>query len=155
MIWAAIGLNHLTGPIVFRNIGPGHGNGVTAQRYINQVLRPVVLPYIHQHNHLVFQHDNARAHSARETANFLQQHNNRVLPWPALSLDMNPIEHFWDHIQRELNNMQPRPDTAPQLEHSIRQVWRNVHQAVVNRLIHSMPARCQAVVDAHGGHTRY
>jgi len=65
MIWVAIGLDHLIGPIIFRNIGPGRGNGVTAQRYINQVLRPVVLPYIHQHNHLVFQHDNARAHSAR------------------------------------------------------------------------------------------
>ena len=155
MIWGAIALNHLVGPVFFRNVGPGRGNGITAQRYINQVLRPVAVPYIQQHNNLVLQHDNARAHSARQTVAFLQQNNIRVVPWPALSPDLNPIEHFWDHIQRELNNLQPRPATAPQLERSIRQIWRNVQQATVNRLIHSMPARCRAVVNANGGHTSY
>ena len=36
MLWGGIGLNQLLGPVFFRGLGPGRGNGVTAQRYINQ-----------------------------------------------------------------------------------------------------------------------
>ena len=45
MIWGAIGLNRRLGPVIFQNIGPGRGNGVNAQRYINQVLAPEIMPY--------------------------------------------------------------------------------------------------------------
>ena len=126
MIWGAIARHHALGPVVFQNIGTGRGNGVTAQRYINQVLRPSVVPFFHQHGNFILQ-DNARPHTARLTANFLQQHNIRVMPWPARSPDLNPIEHFWnalqqhfwdalqrhfwDALQRELNRVQPRPRT--------------------------------------------
>ena len=88
MVWGDIGINHNAGPVIFQNIGPGRGNGVTAQRYINQVLR------LH-----MFQQDNARAHTARITRDFLQQHNIRLLPWPALSPDLNPIEYLWDETK--------------------------------------------------------
>ena len=59
MIRAAIGLNHQVDPVVFRNLGHKRGNGINGQRYINMVLRLAVLPYVQQHHHLVFQHDNA------------------------------------------------------------------------------------------------
>ena len=38
--------------------------------------------------------DNARPHVARVTQ-FLQQNNVNVMPWPAVSPDLNPIEHKW------------------------------------------------------------
>lgn len=155
MIWGAIGLRHLLGPVVFRDIGQGRGNGVNAQRYIDQVLAPMILPHFQRHPHLVLQHDNARAHSARATVDYLQQQNIRVLPWPSMSPDLNPIEHLWDHLQRQLNAMNPRPADAQQLEQCIRQAWQAVNMPTVNRLIHSMPRRCQAVIDARGGHTQY
>jgi len=33
---------------------------------------------------------------------FLAQNNIPVLPWPALSPDLSPIEHLWDNISRRL-----------------------------------------------------
>ena len=45
MIWGAIGLSRRLGPVIFQNIGPGRRNGVNAQRYINQVLAPEIMPY--------------------------------------------------------------------------------------------------------------
>ena len=79
MTWGAIGLNQRLGPIIFQNIGPGCGNGVKAQRYINQVLAPEIMPYFQQHTNVTLQQDNARTHTARITTAFLQQHI-RMMP---------------------------------------------------------------------------
>lgn len=155
MIWGAIGLNQSLGPVFFQNIGPGRGHGVNAQRYINQVLRPHVVPFFARHPNSTFQQDNARAHTARVTQQFLQQHNVNVMLWPALSPDLNPIEHFWDELGRRLNRLQPRPATAAELRQAIAQVWAGVPRARINNLILSMYRRCRAVINANGGHTRY
>jgi hypothetical protein len=37
---------------------------------------------------------NARCHVARVCQDFLNQNHIRVLPWPALSPDLSPIEHL-------------------------------------------------------------
>ena len=155
MIWAAIGLNQRLGPVVFQNIGPGRGNGITAQRYIDQALRPHIVPFFARHPLYTFQHDNARPHTARATVHFLQQHNIRILPWPALSADLNPIEHLWDELKRRIDRVRPRPRTAAQLQAIILQTFPLIPMAFINRLIHSMYRRCVAVVNANGGHTRY
>jgi hypothetical protein len=78
-----------------------------------------------------------------------------VMQWPSLSPDLNPIEHLWDHLQRALNAVQPRPTTARQLEQAVRQIWANTPINVINTLVRSMPDRCQAVINANGGHTQY
>ncbi|MGH0153184.1 UNVERIFIED_CONTAM: hypothetical protein FKN15_055138 [Acipenser sinensis] len=46
----------------------------------------------------IFQQENARPHSARITIARLQENNIEVLPWPAFSPDLSPIEHLWDQI---------------------------------------------------------
>ena len=50
---------------------------------------------LHTEMREVFQHDNARPHTARATVDFLANQNVTVLPWPFKSLDLNPIEHLW------------------------------------------------------------
>nr|KAG5697220.1 hypothetical protein BaRGS_028956 [Batillaria attramentaria] len=79
------------GPVIFQGLGPGRGNGITVQRYMDQVLHPHVLPFFQAHGNWVFQHDNARPHTARATQDLLQRSGIQVMPWPALSPDMNPI----------------------------------------------------------------
>ena len=69
---------------------------LNAQCYVN-LLNNNLLPFM-QNFGLTFQHDNARSHTALVTANFLAQNNKKVLPWLALSPDMNPIEHIWDEL---------------------------------------------------------
>ncbi len=70
---------------------------LNAQRYRNEILRPIVVPFIHDH-HLMLQHDNARPHIARICTQFLEAENIPVLAWPAYSPDMSPIEPVWDAL---------------------------------------------------------
>ena len=85
---------------------------LNAQRYVN-LLNNNLLPFMQNFGPgLTFQHDNTRPHTALVTANFLAQNNVNVLPWPALSPDMNPIKHIWDELGRRartnhlINNVQ-------------------------------------------------
>ncbi|KAK7114613.1 hypothetical protein V1264_000648 [Littorina saxatilis] len=83
MIWGTIGVNQRVGPVVFQNVGQCRGNGVNADRYINQVLRPYVVPFVQRHRNCLFQQDNARHHTARATQNFLRHNCVNLLPHPA------------------------------------------------------------------------
>ncbi|GFS13645.1 transposable element Tcb2 transposase [Elysia marginata] len=122
-----------------------HGN-LTARRYIDEILRPHVVPAIHNQG-LTFMQDNAPAHRARITNQFLYENNIPVLhPWPPYSPDMNPIEHLWDLLDRRVRMRQPQPQNLLQLERALHEEWDNIPQQAVQRLIGSMRRRCQAVI---------
>ena len=70
---------------------------LNAQRHHDEILRPIVVPFNHDH-HLILQHDNAQSHDARICTQFLEAENIPVLAWPAYSPDMSPIEHVWDAL---------------------------------------------------------
>ena len=88
MIWG--GKNHQgkTDLVVIR------GN-LNAQDYINDVLRPVVVPFINNQNGpVIFQQDNARPHMARVTTQFLQGNNINVMQWPSMALIYRLLNRF-------------------------------------------------------------
>ncbi len=121
---------------------------LNAQRYRDEILRPIVVPFIHDH-HLILQHDNAWPHVARICTQFLEAENIPVLAWPAYSPDMSPIEHVWDALDRRIRRHVPVPANIQQLRTA------NISQATINNLINSIRRRCVALCEANGGHTRY
>ena len=86
---------------------------------------------------------------------FLNDNHIRTLPWPALSPDLNPIEHLWDELGRRVRNGLNPPETLDELRRALIQEWNNIPQTCIRNLIGSMRRRCQAVTNARGGHTRY
>ncbi len=126
---------------------------LNAQRYHDEILRPIVVPFIHGH-HLMLQHDNARPHVARICTQFLETENITVLAWLANSPDMSPIEHVWDALDRRIRQRVPVPAKIQQLRTAVEE-WINSPQATINNLINSMRRRCVALREANGGHTRY
>ena len=147
MVWGAMSYNHRSDLVIIR------GN-LTAQRYINDVLQPHLLPIIN-HQRELFQHDNARPHTARATAAFLQNSNVNILPWPSRSPDINPIEHLWDQLDRRVRGRNPQPHTLVELAAALQEEWRAIPQDRIRRLFRSVPRRCLAVIRARGAHTRY
>ncbi|GFU49189.1 transposable element Tcb1 transposase [Trichonephila clavipes] len=65
---------------------------LNSQRYISEVLEPVVLPYLQGLATAIFQQDNARPHVARIVQMFVNP-QIELLPWPARSPDFSPIEN--------------------------------------------------------------
>ncbi|UYV71917.1 hypothetical protein LAZ67_9001141 [Cordylochernes scorpioides] len=85
---------------------------MTAQRYVDDVLRPVTLPYLQGVPNALYQQDNARPHTARISQQALQ--DVQMLPWPPYSPDLSPIEHVWDIIGRRLPAL-PQPRSEDEL----------------------------------------
>ena len=150
MVWGGISLRGKT-DLVFVD-----GN-MNARRYIDQVLQPVVVPYVHNRvQNLILMDDNARPHRAHVVAAFLQQQNiQRMDPWPAGSPDLNPIEHCWDKMGRAVRLRIQPGDTLVELRRYLQDAWNNVTPDYINRLIRSMRRRCEACIAARGAHTRY
>ena len=149
MVWGGISWRHKTQLIVV------DGN-LTARRYIDEILEPEVVPFLRNNGDVtLFQQDNARAHSARLTMDFFNQNGVQVLPWPAFSPDLNPIEHLWDQLGKRVYSRRHPPINRQQLAMALQEEWNNITQDQIQRLIRSMRRRCQATLDANGGHTRY
>jgi len=82
-------------------------------------------------------------------------HNNgiSVLDFPPYSPDLNPIENLWSDMARRV---EVRPaSTMEALQDVIAEEWAATSLTFLGKLAHSMPERCQAVIDAKGDHTKY
>ncbi|UYV84561.1 hypothetical protein LAZ67_X002615 [Cordylochernes scorpioides] len=105
---------------------------MTAQRYVDDVLRPL---------------DNARPHTARISQQALQ--DVQMLPWPPYSPDLSPIEHVWDIIGRRLHALlQPRSED--ELWQMVEREWRAIPQDAIRTLIDSLPRRVAACIAVRG-----
>ncbi|UYV79004.1 hypothetical protein LAZ67_17000620, partial [Cordylochernes scorpioides] len=125
---------------------------MTAQRYVDDVLRPVTLPYLQGVPNALYQQDNARPHTARISQQALQ--DVQMLPWPPYSPDLSPIEHVWDIIGRRLHAL-PQPRSEDELWQMVEREWRAIPQDAIRTLIDSLPRRVAACITVRGGPTCY
>ncbi|UYV69851.1 FAN1 [Cordylochernes scorpioides] len=119
---------------------------MTAQRYVDDVLRPVTLPYLQGVPNALYQQDNARPHTARISQQALQ--DVQMLPWPPYSPDLSPIEHVWDIIGRRLHAL-PQPRSEDELWQKVEREWRAIPQDAIRTLIDSLPRRVAACIATH------
>ncbi|GFW71898.1 transposable element Tcb2 transposase [Trichonephila clavipes] len=103
----------------------------------------------------VFQQDNARPHVAKTVKSYLDSQQVQLLPWPAYSPDMSPIEHEWDIVGRRIaRDLRPVASTD-ELWLRIQTIWNTLPQTDIKNLFNSMPRRVAALIAARGGHTKY
>jgi transposase len=99
--------------------------------------------------------DNARPHRVRIVNQYKQQEAIDTIPWPAMSPDMNPIEHVWDYIGQRLNHRNPQCQNLAELRTARVEEWQNFPQYKLRRLVHNMKRRVRELFRKRGGLTHY
>ena len=139
--------------------GVGHLKKVSgrlnAVGYID-VLENTMIPSTHgllMGNNWIFQQDNAPCHTARSVMEWFDNEGIEVLKWPAQSPDLNPIENLWDQVATRVHEQ--NPSNLNELWVAVQSAWNSMAAHNIKFLINSMPRRCEAVIKAKGGATRY
>ena len=74
---------------------------------------------------------------------------------PACSPDLNPIEHVWSYVERELRLKSESYKTPEQLWLAIEKEWYRIPQSYIDKLYWSMCNRIKEVIKAKGDITKY
>lgn len=134
-------------------------------RLTGKVHREKVLPWVYYFMHWVAQHpynrsrhailmeDGASPHTAKLTKQLHDLSGVAKMCWPANSPDLNPIENVWRLLKQRVAKRCPR--TLAELRHCVEEEWVALEVADFARYVGNMNERCQAVIDAKGGHTKW
>jgi hypothetical protein len=155
-IWGAVGYNFKS-DLTFYNT-PGNKNGkLFLKVYHDQILEPVVKPWLQQHPHFILEEDNDSGHEGGSTRNIVanwkrDNHLDHFFNCPN-SPDLAPIENCWQVMKQHLKKFPHwNEGEVRELAH---EGWNKVSHDFINERIDSMPQRLQDCIDMEGRMTGY
>ncbi|GFX14712.1 transposable element Tc1 transposase [Trichonephila clavipes] len=85
----------------------------------------------------MFQQDNAPCHKAKIVLEWFQEHDAefQLLSWPLNSPNLNPIEHIWDVMGRQLRVQRPPIHNISDLRDRCLNIWYNLSLAIYQGLV--------------------
>jgi len=131
---------------------------INSQKYID-ILNTHLVPFMEGlEEEMVdyeFQQDNASVHTSKLTTTFFDDSDINLMKWPGQSPDLNPIEHLWDELERQIRKRDPPPVSERELAVILQEEWEKISNTVFQKLILSMNNRVKAVQRAKGYATKY
>ena len=149
MTWAAISVNKV---LVIVHV-EGKIDGPTYCEMLEQTFfdnADIVLP-----DDFYFQHDNAPPHACRHTVDFLENRQIRVLPWPAQSPDLNPIENLWGIMSKVVYKDRKTYRTIDELWLAVQAAFEVISAQTLQNLYQSMYTRLVKVLESGGKRIKY
>ncbi|GFY00585.1 transposable element Tcb1 transposase [Trichonephila clavipes] len=130
---------------------------LNSSRYVREILQPEVVPFLQGIPGAIFQQDNAHLHVAKTVRDFCSAQDMQLLPWPAYSPDMSPIEYVRDLVGRHLAR-DPRPAASKdEFLLRIQAIWNSLLQADIQNMfdsMHMLQYAIAALIAARGGYTK-
>ena len=97
----------------------------------------------------MFQHDNDPKHTSKKAKNYLANQNYSVLEWPSIPRSQSNRESLGTS-EKAIYYRVDRDDVF-----LVQEEWAKIPVANMQKLVHSMPNRCKAVIKAQGCSTKY
>lgn len=132
--------------------------GLDAETYLTilkEELQDTMKYYLCPPNSWIFQQDGASVHTAKVVRSWFAQQKIELLPWPAQSPDLNPIENLWGEVKRRIQDNHPEIDSKETLWEALQTEWEATPKELCHNLVHTMKDRLEAVILAKGGSTKY
>ena len=104
---------------------------------------------------IVIQQDNDPKHTSKVAKQALNDLKLKVIEWPSQSPDLNPIEHFWGHVARELKARTGVLQSKEELWKELEEILAETNTDLCKKLISTMPRRILDVIKAKGGYTKW
>ena len=108
-----------------------------------------------------YQHDNVSCHKSLLTRTNLQRRSIPTIDWPPYCPDLNLIEHVRFLMKRHVQGNYLRKSyenhtfTRSELKQLIQEAWDSVRDEDIAALYDSWRDRCDAVIRANRGPTKY
>jgi hypothetical protein len=105
-----------------------------SENYIN-LLQDCLIPFSHDQfpDGFIFQQDNAPCNKAKRTLD--QSEGIRIIVWPSLSPDLNPMENLWGILVKKVYYNGKQYDNVIDLENAINQSWEEIETEALTKLI--------------------
>lgn len=97
---------------------------------------------------VVFQQDNARAHTAGRSMRYLSRIGATVCQWPPRSPDLSPIENLWSLLSRKVSDRQPV--TPEELKAFTIEEWNAIPQSVIDQYVLGFRRKLECCVRNRG-----
>uniref|UniRef100_A0A8C5N469 Transposase n=1 Tax=Leptobrachium leishanense TaxID=445787 RepID=A0A8C5N469_9ANUR len=123
------------------------------QRILGRTVEPSVRKLGLRPRSWVFQQDNDPKHTSKSTQKCMATKRWRVLKWPAMSPDLNPIEHLWRDLKIAVGKR--RPSNKRHLEQFAKEEWSKIPGERCKKLIDGYRKRLISVILSKGCATKY
>ena len=97
----------------------------------------------------IFQQDGATCHTREDIIQFINQQSRMLHGWPPNSPDLSPIEMVWAYMKKKQCSL-PQPKNKEELISQIQQLWDEIPQESINKLILSFKYRLEMCRDVGG-----
>lgn len=154
MIWGCMTANGVEKMVLCE----GHMNSEKYTRTLEMCLEPSICNSFRNTSarEVKFQQDNAPCHKSAFRMTWISDRNIELLDWPPQTPDLNPIEHLWSILKKNIQ-CHPRIKSKNSLFNVLQQEWNEMSEEKYCRtvIVTSMPKRIAAVIKSQGGPTKY
>ena len=132
---------------------------IDSEQYCKRIV-PLIADEVSRRPGMLLMQDNAPPHSPRMTVTELRERGISTIEWPPCSPDLNPIESVWNKMKCFIQDKYPdlgegRKRSSHEIREIVEEAWEIVSSKDSMNLLLTMPARCQAILDAEGGSSKY